>query len=141
MSSVNIYNQDVSYTIKNKKKLYAWLKEVASSHGCTIKQINYILCNNKYLLGINIEFLNHDALTDVITFPYNEQCDSIEADIFISIEMVKENAGDRNLKCKDELNRVMVHGLLHLLGYGDKSEKEKKRMRQKEDYFLSLRKF
>jgi rRNA maturation RNase YbeY len=117
---------------QNKK----WLNQVISNEDKEEGDITYIFCDDDYLLEKNIRFLNHNTLTDVITFDYCEG-NSVSGDIFISIERVKENSEVFKVDFLTELNRVMVHGLLHLLGYKDKTERESKLMRKKENYYLS----
>jgi len=116
----------------NKK----WLNQVISNEAKEEGDITYIFCDDDYLLEKNIRFLNHNTLTDVITFDYCEG-NSVSGDIFISIERVKENSEVFKVDFLTELNRVMVHGLLHLLGYKDKTERESNLMRKKENYYLS----
>ncbi|MBK8849258.1 MAG: rRNA maturation RNase YbeY [Saprospiraceae bacterium] len=110
-----------------------WLENLAREHGSSIAQLNYIFCSDEYLLNINQEYLQHDDYTDIITFPY-QQGATVESDIFISLERVKENAaqfseGDE----KQELLRVIAHGLLHLIGFGDKKEEDVQKMRDAEN--------
>jgi len=99
--------------------------------------LNYIFCSDTYLHKINLEYLKHDTLTDIITFDYSEK-KQISGDIFISIDRIKENAPKFNQSTDIELNRVLIHGVLHLLGYKDKTPKEKETMRAKEDFYLTL---
>jgi len=119
--------------ISHQKK---WLKQVISNEDKLVGDITYIFCNDDYLLKKNIQFLHHNTLTDVITFDYCKG-NSVSGDIFISIERVKENSEDFKVDFLSELNRVLVHGLLHLLGYKDKTESEANLMRKKENYYLS----
>lgn len=114
---------------------------LADSENFAISNINYILCSDDYLLDINRKYLNHDYYTDVITFQNSETGEPIEADIFISIDRVKENASKLNSSLSNEIHRVLVHGLLHLFGHKDNSDSEKMAMRKKEDSCLSLRVF
>jgi rRNA maturation RNase YbeY len=124
--------EDITEINQNKK----WLNQVISNESKREGDITYIFCDDDYLLEKNIRFLNHNTLTDVITFDYCEE-KSVSGDIFISIERVKENSEIFKVDFLTELNRVMVHGLLHLLGYKDKTEKESNLMRKKENYYLS----
>jgi rRNA maturation RNase YbeY len=124
--------EDITEINKNKK----WLNQVISNEAKEEGDITYIFCNDDYLLEKNIRFLNHNTLTDVITFDYCEG-NSVGGDIFISIERVKENSEVFKVDFLTELNRVMVHGLLHLLGYKDKTERESNLMRKKENHYLS----
>ena len=115
-----------------------WLAKVIKNEGMLLGEIVYIFCNDEYLIRKNIEFLNHDTLTDVITFDYCKE-KNINGDIFISTERVKENAKIYNTDYMTELYRVMVHGLLHLHGYKDKSKEEKELMKSKENYYISIK--
>lgn len=124
--------EEITEINQNKK----WLNQVISNESKREGDITYIFCDDDYLLEKNIRFLNHNTLTDVITFDYCEE-KSVSGDIFISIERVKENSEIFKVDFLTELNRVMVHGLLHLLGYKDKTEKESNLMRKKENYYLS----
>ena len=112
-----------------------WLENVVAEEGKMIGDITFIFCSDEYLLQKNIEFLNHETLTDVIAFDYSKNI-QISGDIFISIDRVKENAKIFQETFLTELNRVMVHGLLHLLGYKDKTKKNAKQMREKENFYL-----
>jgi len=124
--------EEITEINQNKK----WLNRVISNEAKEEGDITYIFCDDDYLLEKNIRFLNHNTLTDVITFDYCEG-NSVSGDIFISIERVKENSEVFKVDFLTELNRVMVHGLLHLLGYKDKTERESNLMRKKENYYLS----
>ena len=124
--------EEITEINQNKK----WLNQVISNEAKEEGDITYIFCYDDYLLEKNIRFLNHNTLTDVITFDYCEG-NSVGGDIFISIERVKENSEVFKVDFLTELNRVMVHGLLHLLGYKDKTERESNLMRKKENYYLS----
>ena len=124
--------EDITEINQNKK----WLNQVISNEDKEEGDITFIFCDDDYLLEKNIQFLDHNTLTDVITFDYCEG-NSVSGDIFISIERVKENSEVFKVDFLTELNRVMVHGLLHLLGYKDKTERESNLMRKKENYYLS----
>ena len=126
------FNSETSFTLKNQKKLVKWISDVISSEGFQVGEINYIFCNDSYLNKINQEFLNHDTFTDIISFDYTLGKE-VGGDIFISIERVLENAEKFNEVFENELYRVMIHGILHFMGYKDKTEKEKTLMRTKED--------
>ena len=116
-----------------------WLTNVAEAEGTQLFNINYIFCSDVYLHRVNVEYLNHDTLTDVITFPYSQPPQPIESDIFISVDRCRANPKIYGNSFNTEIHRVMVHGLLHLLGYNDKTKKQKAEMSAKEDYYLSLR--
>ena len=126
------FNSETSFTLKNQKKLVKWIGDVISSEGFQVGEINYIFCDDSYLNKINQEFLNHDTFTDIISFDYTLGKE-VGGDIFISIERVLENAEKFNEVFETELHRVMIHGILHFMGYKDKTKKEKTLMRTKED--------
>ena len=127
---------DFSFTVANKRT--AWLLEIAKKEGRNLELINYIFCDDEYLHKINLEFLSHDNYTDIITFDYGLGVDLV-SDIFVSVERVQENANEFKASFDDELDRVLAHGLLHLCGYKDKSPEDQALMREKENYYLSLR--
>ena len=120
----------------NTKDINLWINSVIIEEGMIIGELVYVLCNDEYLLEKNIQFLNHNSLTDVITFDYSQD-EIISGDILISTERVAENAKIFKVHYLTELHRVMVHGLLHLLGYKDKIEKDANTMREKENYYLN----
>jgi rRNA maturation RNase YbeY len=126
------FNSETSFTLKNQKKLVKWIGDVISSEGFQVGEINYIFCDDSYLNKINQEFLNHDTFTDIISFDYTLGKE-VGGDIFISIERVLENAEEFNEVFENELHRVMIHGILHFIGYKDKTKKDKTLMRTKED--------
>lgn len=132
---IYFFEEDIRVPLSNKRAIKAWLHMVAKEEGKKIAELNYIFCSDEYLLQINNEYLNHNTLTDIITFDQSENSAIVEGDIYISYERVLEN-GKMLYSEKTELFRVMVHGLLHLLGYKDKKEEEQKTMREKEDYFI-----
>lgn len=139
MSNITFFNEEIVFILKNKQVLKDWISQVISAEKRKKGEISFIFCNDEYLSKINIQYLNHDTLTDIITFDNTEDYEGkISGDIFISIERVKENAEKLNISFVNELNRVMIHGVLHLLGYKDKTKADKAQMRQKEDYCLSL---
>jgi probable rRNA maturation factor len=135
--AINFFVQEVKYNIKNKTILKKWLKEAIMSHHCILNELNVILCSDAYLHEMNVKYLNHDTLTDVITFDNSEMPQHIEGDIFISIDRIRDNAQSLNVLTEIELHRVMVHGTLHLLGFKDKTVQEKEVMRKMEDFWLS----
>ena len=120
----------------NTKDINLWINSVIIEEGMIIGELVYVFCNDEYLLKKNIQFLNHNSLTDVITFDYSQD-EIISGDILISTERVAENAKIFKVHYLTELHRVMVHGLLHLLGYKDKIEKDANTMREKENYYLN----
>ncbi|MFC3879975.1 rRNA maturation RNase YbeY [Algoriphagus namhaensis] len=136
--AISFFSEDTSFTLKEKNRRKKWLRSIASEKGRQIKDLNYILCSDEYLWQINMDYLNHNDYTDIITFDSSENENEISGDIFISIERVKENASKLNVEEEEELSRVISHGLLHLLGYKDKSPKESKEMRAQEDRAINL---
>ncbi|WP_431163692.1 rRNA maturation RNase YbeY [Flagellimonas beolgyonensis] len=125
------------FIIEDKTNYVDWINRIISSEGFDLGNIDYIFCSDDYLLGLNLEYLNHDTLTDIITFDYTNG-KQISGDIFISTDRVAENAESFAVGFSNELLRVMSHGLLHLMGYGDKTEKESAIMRQKEEEKMQL---
>ncbi|MBW8051746.1 MAG: rRNA maturation RNase YbeY [Cytophagales bacterium] len=164
MVKINFFSEDIQFDLPNKKKVIPWITKIIKNEGFSVNQLNFIFCSDNYLQKLNRKHLGHDTLTDVLTYNHagmgkKEQgakgkgqgarnapglpgtpC-AIEGDIFISIDRVKENARHYDNSFPDELARVMIHGILHLLGYSDKTDKEKALMREKEDDCLSLRVF
>lgn len=139
MDTIHFFEEDISFTHPNSEAICHWLNKVAGEYETEIQQLNYIYCSDNYLLKINQQYLNHDYYTDIITFDQRDDLSqAIEADIFISIDRVRENAHDSNKDIISELNRVLIHGLLHLLGFNDHSQAEKEVMRKTEDACLSL---
>ena len=132
---IHFCTEDITFSLKEKLKHKAWLNEVAKQEGKKILELTYVFCSDEYLLQINQEYLNHDTLTDIVTFDNSENPKKIEGDIFISIERVLEN-GNKLGTSDTELERVMVHGLLHLLGYKDKKKEDKALMTEKEDFYI-----
>lgn len=131
------FNYETNFELANEAQYEEWLSHVIESEDKTEGEINYIFCDDEYLLQKNIEFLNHDTLTDIISFDYT-MGNLISGDIFISVERVKENAQDYKAAFDDELRRVMAHGILHYCGYKDKTEEDEKVMREKEDEKIAL---
>lgn len=118
----------------DQSKISNWLKTTIQSEGGAYNSINIIFCSDDFLLRLNKVHLNHDYFTDIITFQYEQ--DPIEGELYISVDRVQENAEKLSVPASQELHRVIIHGVLHMLGYGDKSEEEKILIRQKEDYYL-----
>ena len=135
---ISYHNEDCVFAFKNKAQNNKWLKLVAESEIRKIGDIAIVFCSDRYILDVNIKYLQHDYFTDIITFDYCEG-NFLSGDLFISVDSVRENAEFFNTEFPDELNRVIVHGILHLVGYDDHTDEEKKLMREKEDYYLSLR--
>lgn len=137
---VRIFYQQTRYRLREPVKTLAWIKAVVEAEGETIDNLTFVLCTDAALLPLNQTYLGHNTLTDIITFQYHAKGEPIQGEIYISVDRVKENAAQFNVGITEELHRVMVHGVLHLIGYTDKTLAAKKRMRKKEDACLSLRK-
>lgn len=135
---VRFFQEETDFTPTQKNQLKNWIKTVIEREKASPGEINYIFCSDEYLLRINKEYLNHDYYTDIITFNQSEYDDTVHGDIYISIERVKENFKTTSASFEEELRRVMIHGILHLLGFADHTKAEKKKMREKEDACLSL---
>ncbi len=135
---IRYFQEDIRFELKQKMLNNRWLKMVAGSEMRCLGAINIIFCSDNYILDVNMKYLQHDFFTDIITFDYCEK-DVLSGDLFISIDSVRENAQFYGTEFADELNRVMVHGLLHLIGYDDHSEADIAEMRQKENYYLEMR--
>lgn len=131
------YFSENNFILKNKRKRKKWINNTIINENTKLGNINYIFCSDEQLLKINIEYLNHDFYTDIITFDYREN-DIISGDIFISIDRIKENSNINKSNFEEELNRVLVHGILHIIGYKDKSIEDSKLMREKENYYLNI---
>ena len=138
---IDFFSEDIDFELPQQEQVIAWLQSVAKSENADIQELSYVFCTDEYLLEMNQQYLEHDTFTDVITFDYAEEEGIIEGDVFISVERTRENASGLGIAHLDELHRVMVHGLLHLLGYTDKTEADQQEMRNKEDFYLSLRPF
>ena len=136
--SIHFFQEEVAFTLPCPELFSRWLARVVQGENRTIDDINYIFCSDDYLLKINQTHLQHDTFTDVITFDYGEPAAPLLADIYISIPRIRENAPKFKATFWQELARVMVHGLLHLLGYRDRSSADQKKMRAKEDDALLL---
>ncbi len=131
------FNYESDFNLDSETTYADWLSKVIGSEKKNEGEINYIFCEDDYLLEINQQYLNHDELTDIISFDYSIG-NELHGDIFISIERVRENALDFNVSFDDELKRVMVHGVLHYCGYKDKSEQDEKLMRDKEEEKMKM---
>ena len=134
MVNFNVIN--TNFRLKNKLKVRNWVRDIVASEERLGGEISYIFCDDEYLGSVNEKYLKHRTLTDIITFDYSER-GRISGDIFISVERVHENSAIFKTTLNQELARVMAHGILHLVGYKDKSEGDRKKMRSKEDYYLT----
>lgn len=134
---IRFFNEDVPYKLPQKQATRQWLKQQAEREGYAVGELNYIFCSDEYVLQVNRDYLQHDYYTDIITFDQSEEDDKIEGDIFVSVERVADNAAQLGVAPEQEMRRVLAHGLLHLCGYGDKTEAEQAQMRAKEEEWLS----
>ena len=136
MNNTISFHYETDFLLENTESFIRWIKNVILEENKELGEVNYIFCDDKYLLKKNIKYLDHDTLTDIITFNYCEG-DIISSDIMISIERVMENSSIFENSFSEELNRVMIHGILHLIGYNDKTDGEKEIIRKKEDYYVN----
>ena len=130
------FNYETELQLDNEEHLSQWISNTITKEGFSEGEINYIFCDDAYLIDLNIEFLDHDTLTDIISFDYTLG-KLINGDVYISIERVRENADDFEVTFENELSRVMIHGILHYCGYKDKTEAEEAEMRSKENYYMA----
>lgn len=137
LDKISFHIEGIDFKLTNDHSIARWLGQVFKTEEKELNSLSIILCSDDYLHNLNVEYLQHDTLTDVITFPYSILGKPIEGDIFISIDRIKENAEQLNITFQDELHRVMVHGALHLAGYADKTPEEATIIRAKEDFYLS----
>lgn len=136
---IRYFVEDVEFQVPFPQKTRRWLNTVALAEGFQIAELNYIFCSDEYLHKINVEYLEHDTYTDIITFDNSEEEKIISGDIFVSVERVEDNARSLNVIFQDELARVMVHGVLHLAGYLDQTDEEEENMRRLESHYLLTR--
>jgi len=139
MERINFFSEETDFVIDQPPLIINWLEAIAKQENQEIDTLNYVFCSDEYLLKINRDYLQHDYYTDIITFDNRDGAnDPIESDIFVSIDRVMENASEQNIPFENELKRVLAHGLLHLLGFNDKTVDQQKVMREKEEAYLSL---
>jgi rRNA maturation RNase YbeY len=138
---IEFFSEDIDFSLSNPEQISSWIADIIAQHDQELVSLTYIFCSDEYLHNINIEYLDHDTLTDIITFDNADIEGTIEGDVFISIDRVRDNASTHGTTFEDELHRVIIHGVLHLLGFKDKTSEEEATMRKLEDSSLSLRKF
>lgn len=136
--AIHFFSEEIPFTLKEKLKRKHWLKKIATNAGFNIKELNYVFCSDEYLYQMNRDYLKHDTYTDIITFDNSEKKGDLEGDIFVSVDRVRENAKTHTQEVETEMNRVLAHGLLHLMGYKDKTQEEAALMRLKEDESIKL---
>ena len=137
MEDIFFFSLKIKFKLKNPKKTIHWLSQICQNEGRELESLSYIFCSDNYLAGLNKKYLNHSTLTDILTFDYSNS-NLINGEIYISIPRIKENARIFNQPFDSELRRVLSHGLLHLVGYTDKTPPQKAEMRRKEEACLSL---
>ncbi|MEA3318246.1 MAG: rRNA maturation RNase YbeY [Bacteroidota bacterium] len=133
--NINYFNEDINFELKNKEEITKWINDTVLNEDLLCGDLNYIFTSDKYLLEINKEYLSHNYYTDIVTFSYNEK-ETISGDIFISIDTIRKNAEKFKVSEKDEIHRVIIHGILHLIGYNDKTDEEQNEMTKKENYYI-----
>ena len=135
--AIQFFADDIDFELNEPEAVRAWIEATIVEEKKRLSFINYIFCDDEYLLQINIEHLQHDFYTDIITFPYSAT--AVESDVFVSIDRVRDNAQNLNIAFIEELHRVLIHGVLHLCGHKDESDEDETAMRQKENYYLQKR--
>ena len=136
---VYFFEEDISFNLNKEESIQSWIENIIQTEKRVLGDLNFIFCSDQHLHEINLNYLKHDTYTDIITFDNSENVEEISGDIFISVDRVEANSRDMAIAFDEELNRVMIHGVLHLIGYNDKTDEEKRQMREKEDACLSLR--
>ncbi|MCB0835443.1 MAG: rRNA maturation RNase YbeY [Bacteroidetes bacterium] len=137
---ISFFSEETSFLLDNEDSIYDWILNFIKDKGYKIYEINYIFCSDDYLLGLNREYLDHDYYTDILTFPYEVPLEkTLFSDIYISVDRVKANADEFHSSFEDELHRVMIHGILHLMGFDDHNDEDRKKMRDEESKALLLR--
>lgn len=136
--AINFFSEEIKFELPQKLRRKNWLKKIAQKENFKIGELNFIFCSDEYLYQINVDYLDHRTYTDIITFDNSEKENTIEGDIFISIDRVKDNASKHQQEEEAELSRVISHGLFHLMGYKDKSKEQSEEMRSQEDFAIKL---
>ena len=137
--NINFFTENLSYIIKGKRVLRKWIVKTIESEGKLAGEINVVVCDDEYLSELNYKYLKHNTLTDILTFPSVEEVGVVQGEIYLSLPRIRENAIIYNQTSEREFHRVMIHGVLHLIGYDDSTKREKNVMRQKEDFYLNVR--
>lgn len=138
MPDINFFNEEVNFTLRQKNAVRTWIAEAVEAEGAEHGPLNFVFCSNAFLSNMNVKYLNHSTLTDIITFDLSDEEGSISGDIFISVEMARENAGEFKSSIQEEVRRLIIHGVLHLIGYKDKTSADKAVMTEREDHYLSI---
>ena len=135
---INFFNEDIDFTLRDKRKSRSWIIQSIQDEDKIPGMINFVFCSDKYLHELNIKYLEKNTYTDIITFDMTDNEDVITGDVYISIERARDNARKYKQPYLQEIRRLMIHGVLHLIGYKDKEQNDKKLMTEKEDYYLPL---
>jgi probable rRNA maturation factor len=133
---ISFFEEDIKFNLKDKLKVKRWVKTVCEAYNKKVGDINYIFCSDEFLLDINKQYLQHDYFTDIITFDQSENETKVDGELYISIDRVRDNANTLAATFEHELLRVIIHGILHLLGHGDKTEADEANMRSLENKYL-----
>lgn len=136
---ISFFFEGIKRFAVNRTEAGKWISRVAEHFGAPIEKLRIIHCSDEVLIEMNRNYLGHDTYTDIITFPFNDPGEPIEGELYISMDRVRENAAGAGVPVEDEWNRVIIHGVLHLLGFDDHTEEQRNRMREQEDYCLTLR--
>lgn len=134
---ISFFSQGIKFSLRNRERIQKWILKVARAEKHKVHELNFIFCPDKFLLALNKKFLKHHYYTDVISFNYFKKKNILDGEIFISLPQVKRNAKKYKTALSNEIHRVIIHGVLHLCGYDDKTEKEKNKMREKENLYLN----
>ena len=137
--AIRFFSEGINFHLSGPRNTITWIKHVIKKEGRKLHSLNYVFCSDEYLIKLNDQYLKHKSLTDILTFDYSTDPRSIHGEVYISIQRVRENATRFQESFDDELHRVIIHGVLHLTGYNDKSATDKAIMREKEEAYLSLR--
>jgi len=138
MTPITFFQEDIVFELPDPDETRSWINKVITQEEADVQYLNFIFCSDDYLHNINMEYLSHDTLTDIVTFDNSENPDNIEGDVFISVDRVKDNSNSFDTSFDEELHRVIIHGVLHLIGFNDKTDEQKSQMREKEEACLSL---
>ena len=138
MAAITYFSEQIPFRFPNKRRVSAWIRSAIASEACVLEQLNIVFCSDDYLLQMNREYLQHDYFTDIITFNQSDSPQRMEGDIFISIDRIRENAAIYSVPFLHELHRVIIHGILHLVGYTDDTDEKRREMREKESFYLAL---
>ena len=135
---ISFFKDAIKFKLEKRKELRKWINDVVLSEKCNVEWINFVFCHDSIIADMNNKYLNHNTLTDILTFSFHESGPDICGEIYISVQRVKENALKYKVSFENELHRIMIHGILHLLGYKDSTKREKEIMRQKENFYLTF---